>query len=72
MPSLKKQVRFTLVMAFISVATLLLCHLALTDIYNKEADTTLEWRVLQVSAAIFGVFVFSTVSTLIRVLRTHN
>lgn len=72
MPSLKKQVRFTLVMAFISMATLLLSHLALTDIYNGEADTSLEWRVLQVAAVIFGVFVLSTVSTLIRVLRTNN
>lgn len=69
MPSLRNSVRLTLAMAFVSLASLVFMHLALTDIYHGEADTTLEWRVVQVCALVMIAFIASAVVTLMRVLR---
>ena len=56
-------------MAFVSLASLVFMHLALTDIYHGEADTTLEWRVVQVCALVMIAFIATAVFTLKRVLQ---
>jgi hypothetical protein len=68
--SMRNQLRLTAVMAFASMAALLFSHLALTDIYNGEADQSLEWRVLQTSAVVLIAFIGITLVTLRRVLKT--
>jgi hypothetical protein len=44
----------------LSLLALLFSHLALTDIAHGEADLTLEWSVLRVSAGILLAFIIST------------
>jgi hypothetical protein len=44
----------------LSCLALLLSHLALTDIRHAEADLSLEWGVLRISALVFGAFTLST------------
>lgn len=47
----------------------LVSHLALTDIYHGETDTSLEWRVLQISAGVILAFQISALITIWRWLR---
>jgi len=47
-------------------------HLALTDIHHGEADVSLEWYIVCLSALVFLVFVSLTLFTLRRVLRAMS
>lgn len=53
----------------LSLIALLFSHLALTDIYHGEANAAAEWAVLQVSAAVFVMFIALTLLNLRRVLK---
>jgi len=44
-------------------------HLALTDIYHGEPDTSLEWKIVQVAALILLLFIGSSLFTLGRILK---
>lgn len=44
-------------------------HLALTDIYHGESDTSVEWKVVQVTALIIFVFIVSSLFTFGRTLK---
>ena len=68
MSSLRNYVRVTIVMAFVSLAALVLSYLALTDIYHGEADTSGEWNMVRVALIILTVFIAMTVFTLRRML----
>jgi hypothetical protein len=61
-----------MVMAFVSLAALLLSYLALTDIYHGEADASAEWAMVRVALTILVVFIATTVFTLQRVLRSFK
>ena len=70
MINLKRYVKLTMVLGIVSLLTILLCHLALTDISHAESDVSLEWNILRASVVVFIVFIGSTLFTLKKVL-TH-
>jgi hypothetical protein len=66
---LKFQIRLAIVLGVLSLATGVLGHLALTDIYHAETDLRLEWAMLRLFALIFLLFIGYTLMTLRNVLR---
>jgi len=68
MKNLKTQVRVTLVLGVLALLAVGMSHLALTDIYHGEADVSLEWTVVRVSAAVVLAFVGLALFTLRRML----
>jgi len=66
---LKTLVRVSFGLGVLSLLAVLVSHLALTDIYHGEADTSQEWRALQVSAVLILAFQISAIATLWRLLR---
>jgi hypothetical protein len=67
---LRNHIRMTIVLGILSLATGVLGHLALTDIYHAEGDLALEWNMLRVFAVIFLIFICYTLITLRKILRT--
>ena len=53
----------------LSLAAVVVAHLALTDIWHGEADVRLEWRALQLCAAVILASQIFTLTTLGRVVR---
>ena len=52
-----------------SVFALVLCALALTDIYHGEADVRLEWWIVRVGFLVVVLFTFAVLVTLGKVRR---
>jgi hypothetical protein len=61
-------VRMTIALGLLSLLAVVFSHFALTDIYHGEADLSLEWSMLRMSALVILVFIGSTLATLTRVL----
>ncbi len=55
----------TLILAGFSILSLIVSHLALTDIYHGGEDLSLEWLTLRISAVIFFAFIISSVFTIL-------
>ncbi len=72
MSQLKNYVRLTMVMAFASLAALVLSYLALTDIYHGVTDTSAEWTMVRFALTILVVFIGMTIFTLRRVLSSSK
>jgi len=51
-------------LGILSAVSILVAHLALTDIYHGEGDLTLEWRVLQVAFATIIAFHLVALATM--------
>jgi uncharacterized membrane protein YhhN len=66
---LKSLARVSLALGVASLLAVLVSHLALTDIYHGERDTSQEWRAVQISAAVIVAFTVSALVALWRVLR---
>jgi hypothetical protein len=66
MRTLKIQIAATMALGVLSLIAGLFTHLALTDIYHGEADASLEWKVVQLSALVILVFIAMTLCTLSR------
>ncbi len=58
--------RISFGLGVLSLLAVLASHLALTDIYHRESDVSLEWRVIQIC---FILIVASQVSALITLRR---
>ena len=56
-------------LGILSLVAVLVSHLALTDIYHRETDTSQEWRALQISAGVILAFQISALITIWRLLR---
>ncbi len=69
MIKLRTQIKVTMILGAIALLAGFASHLALTDIYHREADVTLEWNIVRVCALVFLVFIGSTMFTLWRALR---
>jgi hypothetical protein len=67
--SLRTHVVVTLGLGALALLAGLLGALALTDIYHGEADVTLEWRIVQVSAVVILAFIVSAMVALGRALQ---
>jgi len=69
MRNLKTLIRVTMVLGVLSLLAGVATHLALTDIYHGEADVTLEWNIVRVSALVLLAFIAMALFTLGRTLR---
>jgi hypothetical protein len=67
--SIKTATQVSFGLGLLSLLAVVVGHLALTDIYHGETDTSQEWRFLQVSAVIILAFHISALVTLWRLLR---
>lgn len=63
-----KRIRFqiggVIALGILALGAGLFAHLALTDIYHDEADTSLEWRIVQAAALIMLLYIGSSLVTL--------
>ena len=65
----------TAALGFLSVISLILLYLALSNIANHEPDLTLEWYIAGICIVIFSAFTISTFVTLgffLKYLRYNN
>ncbi|RME87945.1 MAG: hypothetical protein D6770_08085 [Anaerolineae bacterium] len=69
MRHLKTQIRITMVLGVLCLFLGVLSHLALTDIFHGEADTSLEWNIVRLSAIVFLAFISLALLTLRQTLR---
>lgn len=69
MIKLKTQIKIAMVLGAVALLAGFASHLALTDIYHREADVTLEWNIVRVYALVVLVFIGSAMVTLWRALR---
>ena len=67
---LKNQIRLAMALGILSLVAGTFGHLALTDIYHREGDLTLEWNMLRVFAGVFLLFIGYTLIKLRRILKT--
>ncbi len=56
MSKLQKSAWVTLGIGIVSVLAIVLCHLALTDIWHGEGSLELEWKMVQISFAAIIAF----------------
>ena len=67
--SLSSHLRTAFVLGLVVLVAGFMSVLALADVYNGEPDLALEWRIIQASAVVIGLFVVTAMSALVRVLR---
>lgn len=72
MESIRAWIRLSIGLAVMSLAALVLAHLALTDIHRGEEDLTLEWTALRICFGVFFLFIAVSGQTLLRAYRTQN
>jgi len=70
MKSLRVSATVTFMLGCFSVFALILQFLALTDIFHKEQNVTLEWKVVQFCYLILILFTISTFITLGLMIKT--
>ena len=70
MAVLKPRIKTAIVLGLLSLLAGVFTHLALTDIYHREGDLTLEWNILRICALVFVVFTGYTLITLRRILKS--
>ena len=63
MSKLEKSARLTAVIGVASILAIVLCHLALTDIWHGEGSLELEWRMLQVGFLVIVAFHVAALAT---------
>lgn len=68
----KQTIVITLSLGILSLIAMALSHLALTDIAHGEAEVSLEWTILRVTALVLLAFIGSSFFTLIRVLKLRT
>jgi hypothetical protein len=68
---LETQLKGTLAIATLAAIAGVLNFLALSDIYHKEEDLSLEWTIVRYSNAVFLLFLCASVWTLWRGLRSR-
>ncbi len=72
MIKLKTSIQVSLGLCLFSAIALFISNLALMDIGHGESDLNLEWRIMQVSYAVFILFHGAALITFIRLLKTKN
>ncbi len=70
MMTIRSQTMTGITLGFASLIAGFFAHLALTDIYHGEMDTTLEWHVVQLAALIILLFIGFSLLTFARTLKT--
>ena len=72
MNRVQSSVLLTLVLGFASLIAIGISHLALTDIWRGETDTTLEWTALRLAAVVIVAFHGCALITMWRLLRARR
>ncbi len=72
MMTLKRTAVVTVVLGIVSLISVFVAHLALTDIYHGEGDLGLEWSVLRGCFAVIVVFQLFTLLTLRRIISSNR
>ncbi len=67
--TLRTSAQRSFLLGIVALAAVVVCHLALTDIWHGEGDLSLEWRVLQIGFLVIVIALFSAMATLRRVLK---
>jgi hypothetical protein len=67
--SLRRQIRFTLSLGWLSLVTGICTLLALIGIAHGEPDLSLEWRIIRGAVIVFGLFLTVTLQTLQKALK---
>lgn len=65
---LRANIFAALMLGGLSLAAIVLNHLALTDIYHGEPNATLEWQIVRYGHLIFLLFAIVAMIALVRVL----
>lgn len=68
----KQTIVITLSLGILSLIAMAFSHLALTDIAHGEANVSMEWTILRVTALILLAFIGSSLFTFIRILRLKS
>ena len=72
MNNYKQSIAITLSLGILSLLAMAFSHLALTDIVHGEANVSLEWAILRVTALILLTFIGSSLFTFIRILKLKS
>jgi hypothetical protein len=72
MNKVKQTIVITLSLGILSLVAMAFSHFALTDIVHGEADVSMEWTILRVTALVLLAFIGSSLFTLIRVLKLKS
>jgi len=68
----KQTIVITLSLGILSLIAMAFSHLAFTDIAHGEANVSMEWTILRVTALILLAFIGSSLFTFIRILRLKS
>jgi len=68
----KQTIVIALSLGILSLIAMAFSHLALTDIAHEEANVSLEWTILRVTALILVTFIGSSLITFIRILKLKS
>ncbi len=68
----KQTIVITLSLGILSLIAMAFSHLALTDIAHGEADVSLGWTILRVTALILLTYIGSSLFTFIRILKLKS
>ncbi len=72
MSKLEKSAWLTLGTGIVSVLAIVLCHLALTDIWHGEGSVEVEWRMVQVGFAVIVAFHGAALVTAVLALKVER
>jgi hypothetical protein len=72
MENYKQSIVIPLSLGILSLIAMAFSHLALTDIAHGEANVSLEWTILRVTALVLLAFIGSSLFTLIRILKLKS
>lgn len=72
MNKIKSHVVVVMVLGILALVAGFIAQLALTDIYHGEADTSLEWKIVQIASLIIFLFICSSLVTFGRTLKLLN
>ena len=72
MNSLRRNVWISLVLGVLSLASMVICFLALVDVFHGEIDLSTEWKALRLCFSIILIFNVFVVITLVRLLSARG
>jgi hypothetical protein len=61
----------TIILGVLSLAAMVLSHLALVDISHGEENVSLEWAIVQISAGILFVYICLSLLSMWKIQRTR-
>jgi uncharacterized BrkB/YihY/UPF0761 family membrane protein len=66
---LRRNIWISLVLGILSLFSMVICVMALQDVFHGESDLSLEWQIVRLGFSIIFIFNVFVLITLIRLLR---